>query len=164
MSRLVVVLPLSPLRDGDRFAVRHWPLHITVVPPFLTEGEPVEVAAAIASAARNQHGLTVVAGQDEMFGRRHDVRVTTVLEDEALTHLHRNLIDAVRPLAASPAEPALTRGDFRPHVTIKGDARVHEGDVLSLTQIAVVDMAPREAPGGRTVLATVLLDAPQPAP
>ena len=39
---------------------------------------------------------------------------------------------------------------------------MHEGDVLTLTQIAVVDMAPRAAASGRTVLATLDLPAPQP--
>jgi 2'-5' RNA ligase len=160
MPRLVVVLPLSPLRDGDSFAVQEWPLHITAVPPFLTDAAPAEIAAAIASAASAQTALTAVAGRDEMFGRRKDVPVTVVAENEALTRLHRTLLDAVRPFAASPDEPAFTGLEFRPHITFKKHGRVHEGDEFSLTQIALVDMAPRSAPGGRSVLATLPLPAP----
>lgn len=44
MPRLVVVLPLSPMRDGDSFAVKDWPLHITVSPPFLTDAAPSDIA------------------------------------------------------------------------------------------------------------------------
>jgi 2'-5' RNA ligase len=157
MSRLVVVLPLSPLRDGDRFTVQDWPLHITVVAPFLTEAAPSEIATAITAAASSQTALTAIAGHDEMFGRRKNVPVTVVVENEALTRLHRTLVDAVRPFAASPHEPALTGREFRPHITSKHHGRVHAGDEFSLTQIALVDMAPRSSPGGRSVLATLPL-------
>lgn len=159
MPRLVVVLPLSPLRDGDGFAVRDWPLHITVLPPFRTDAAPAEIAAAIASATSTQAPVRATAGQDEMFGRHKDLPVTVLIENEALALLHRTLVDAVRPFAASPDEPAFTGPGFRPHITIKRHGRVHAGDEFSLTQIALVDMAPRSAPSGRTVLATLALPA-----
>jgi 2'-5' RNA ligase len=153
MSRLVIVLPLSPLGVGDSFAVRDWPLHITVLSPFLSRAEPAAIAAAVAAACAGQGALRVVADRDELFGRRHDIPVTVVREHPALTQLHRTLIDAVRPFAAAPEEPAFTGDGFRPHVTIKGAARVSPGEVLSLGQIAIVDMLPRAHPAGRTVLA-----------
>lgn len=161
MSRLVVVLPLSPLRDGDSFAVQDWPLHITVLPPFRTDAAPSEIGAAIASAASAQTAVTAIAGRDERFGRGKSVPVTVVVENEALALLHQTLVDAVRPFAASPDEPAFTSPGFRPHITIKHNGRVHEGDEFSLAQLALVDMAPKSAPGGRAVLATIPLpDAP----
>lgn len=154
MSRLVIVLPLAPLTVGDSFAVRDWPLHITVLPPFLSNAEPAAIADAVAVACAGQGALRVVADQDAMFGRRHDIPVTLVREHPALTQLHRTLVDAVRPFAATPEEPAFTGDGFRPHVTVKGAARVSAGDVLSLSQIAIVDMLPRAHSAGRTVLAT----------
>lgn len=157
MPNLVVVLPLEPLQEGESFAVKSWPLHITVLPPFTTDAAPSEIADAIAAAVSSQDVLTAIAGHDEMFGRREDVPVTVIEENPALTQLHHLLVDALRPFAAKPDERAFTGRGFRAHVTIKGARRVHEGDVLSLTQIALVDMAPRSAPGGRVVLATVPL-------
>ncbi|WP_166787669.1 MULTISPECIES: hypothetical protein [Cryobacterium] len=50
--------------------------------------------------------------------------------------------------------PAFTGPQFRAHVAVKSQGRVHAGDELRLTQIALVDMAPRAASSGRTVLAT----------
>lgn len=157
MPNLVVVLPLEPLQVGESFAVKSWPLHITVLPPFTTDVASSEVADVIAAATSGQTALTAIAGHDEMFGRRRDVPVTVIEENAALTRLHRALVDAVGPLAATPDERAFTGKGFRPHVTIKGHRRVHEGDALALTQIALVDMAPRSAPGGRVVLATMPL-------
>lgn len=158
MPRLVVVLPLSPLRDGDSFAVKEWPLHITVLPPFHTDAELAAIAAAIASVRVPDAPLMVTAGREEMFGRRENIPVTLIDDNEALARLHRDLIDAVRPLAAIPDESAFTGARFRPHVTIKGQNQVHEGERLTMTQIALVDMAPRASAAGRTVLGTYDFD------
>jgi hypothetical protein len=40
-------------------------------------------------------------------------------------------------------------------VTKKGERSASEGDVLTLSQVALVDMAPSSSPGGREVLATI---------
>jgi hypothetical protein len=154
MSRLVIVLPLAPLAVGDSFAVQDWPLHITVLPPFLASAAPSTIAEAVSLACAGQGALRVIADHDELFGRRHDIPVTLVREDPALTQLHRMLVDAVRPFAATPEEPAFTGDGFRAHVTVKGAARVSIGEMLVLSQIAIVDMLPRADPAGRTVLAT----------
>lgn len=158
MSRFVVVLPLAPLVAGDSFAVRHWPLHITVLAPFTTYTPLERIADALGEVATQQTAIEAVAEHDELFGRRHDVPVTLVRGNPDLVRLRDLLIIAVRPLAAQPNEPAFTGGQFRPHVTMKGDRRVHAGDVLLLRQLALVDMAPWSAPEGRMVLATFALD------
>ena len=158
MPRLVVVLPLTPLRTGDSFPVSAWPLHITVLPPFHTDAAASVIAGVIAGVvAATPSGrttVTAVAGADALFGRREDVPVVLIDENPVLTELHRSLVDAVRPFASSPDEPAFTGPGFRAHITIKNGVRVLEGEALTLTQIALVDMAPRSAAGGRTVLAT----------
>lgn len=153
MPRLVVVLPLVPLRVGEGFPVSSWPLHVTVLPPFLTVAGPGAIAAAIGSAVRAQPPITVTAGVDALFGRRHDIPVSLVVPDDRLTELHRALVHALLPFAAEPEEPAFTGPGFRAHVTHKPPARVRPGDRLTLSQIAVVDMLPRAATAGRTVLA-----------
>lgn len=153
MSRLVIVLPLTPLEVGASFAVHEWPLHVTALAPFLTHAEPRLVADAAAAASADLTAISATAGPDALFGRREDVLVTLLNENQQLTRLHQRLIAAVRPFAAKPDEPAFTPSGFRAHVTVKGAARVHEGDQLNLTQIALVDMAPRAHSAGRTVLA-----------
>jgi 2'-5' RNA ligase len=153
MPRLVVVLPLDPLTVGTSFAVADWPLHITVLPPFLTDAAPHDIATAIATAAHGRPTLTVRAGEDALFGRRHNIPVTLIEPHEELTRLHHALVAAIRPFAAVPDEPAFTGERFRAHVTMKPPARVHPGDTLTLGQIALVDMLPRADSAGRTVLA-----------
>ena len=158
MPRLVVVLPVEPLRVGDSFAVATWPLHVTVLPPFLTDAAPGDIADAIRGAVQAQHPLTVTAGDDALFGRRHNIPVTLVLPHEGLTGLHHTLVAALRPFAAEPDEPAFTGDGFRAHITHKPPARLHPGAHVTLTQIALVDMLPRAHTSGRTVLAAHALE------
>ena len=162
--RLVVVLPLTPLAVGDTFLVRDWPLHVTVLAPFLTDAPPSAIEAAIVAAASVLPALSVVAGGAERFGRRQDVPVTLLESDPGLTTLHDVVLAAVRPFAAAPNEPAFAGTEFRAHVTDKHHARVREGDTFELGQIALVDMAPRASAGGRAVLATIPLRCPRGAP
>ena len=153
VPRLVIVLPLTPLGVGESFAVADWPLHITVLPPFLTDAPAGRIATAMAGVARSQPPFTVIAGSDELFGRRLDIPVTLVVPDDALSRLHTALVSAIRPFAAVPDEPAFTGPGYRAHITHKPPARPHPGDSIPLRQIALVDMLPRAAAAGRTVLA-----------
>jgi 2'-5' RNA ligase len=155
VPRVVVVIPLRPLRVGARFAVREWPLHVTVVPPFGTEASTAELARVIEVAAGDVPPLEALAGSGALFGRRHDIPVTLVEEDGRLSGLHDALLAALAPLASSPGDRAFLPATFRPHVTVKGERRVAEGETLRLGQVALVDMAPRSSPGGREVLATI---------
>jgi 2'-5' RNA ligase len=157
MSRVVVVLPLAPLRVGESFLVSAWPLHITVVPPFATDASIAELAEAISDAVGSKPELSVLATDDALFGRRHNIPVTLVADDERLSALRNRLIDALRPLAKDPDDRAFSGPEFRPHVTVKGSNRVHRGDQLRLSQVALVDMAPRQSPTGRTVLDAIPL-------
>jgi 2'-5' RNA ligase len=157
MPRVVVVVPLEPLREGDRFRVEDWPLHITVVPPFSTEASSAEMATIIAYVAHNHPPLTVVAGGERLFGRHNTIPVNLVDGNPDLTSLHQALVDALRPVAVTQAERAFTSQEFVAHVTVKGHRRVNAGDRLELTQLALVDMAARAEPGGRSVLSTAEL-------
>ncbi len=154
----MVVLPVTPLRAGDRFLVPDWPLHLTVLAPFLTDAAPEAIAEVLARATAGQPFITATAGPEELFGRRHNIPVTLVQENTALNALHRVIVDAVRPFGAVPTEAAFTGTEFRPHITTKHHGRVSAGDTLLFSQLALVDMAPRAAPAGRTVLAVSSLN------
>jgi 2'-5' RNA ligase len=143
MSRVVVVLPLVPLTVGDSFLVAAWPLHITVVPPFATEAPVPELEAALATAIGDAPAIAVRAVGDDLFGRRHTIPVTLIDDNERLTALQRRLVAAMRGFASTPDDRAFSGPEFRPHVTVKGENRVHNGDDLLLRQVALVDMAPR---------------------
>jgi 2'-5' RNA ligase len=154
MSRVVIVVPLRPLTTGDSFLVPDWPLHLTVVPPFSTSASTETLATVIENVAARHPPLAVIAGEERLFGRNHTIPVNLVNDHPGLTELHRDLVAAVRPFAADPDERLFTATKFSPHVTVKNGRRVTAGNVLTLAQVALVDMAARADPSGRSVLST----------
>ena len=159
MSRVVVVLPVHPLTVGDSFLVSAWPLHVTVVPPFATEAPVPSLTDALRSALGNEPAFHLVAAGDDLFGRRHNIPVTLLASNDRLTALRYRLIESLRPFATDPDDRAFAGPEFRPHITVKGHNRVHEGDEVHLSQLALVDMAARQSPTGRSILSTIPLQS-----
>ena len=138
MPRLVVVLPLATMAAGLRFAFRDWPLHLTVVPVFETAASVADIAARLATVSAS--ALTVTVGADEGFGRSGGITATVIEPSPDLMALHRSLTAALGPLEFE--NPEYTGDGYRGHVTVKPHGRVHLGDALTLSQLALVDMTP----------------------
>jgi 2'-5' RNA ligase len=152
MPRLVVVLPLVPMAAGVRFAFRDWPLHLTVVPVFETAASVEDIAARLATFAGRR--VTVTVGPDEGFGRSGGITAAVIEPSIELTALHGSLSAALAPLDFE--NPEYTGVGYRGHITVKPHGRVYPGDVLTLTQLALVDMTPGNQ---REVLAVADLTA-----
>ena len=142
MPRLVVVLPLRPLRLGDGFPLKTWPLHVTVAPTFRTETDAAAVAVAIAPAIARAPALSVTAGLDEGFGPSGKVPVTVLRACPELSGLHEQLREALGAVRAEFDDPAYIGPGYRPHVTATAVARLSPGDAARLEQAAIVDMEP----------------------
>jgi hypothetical protein len=161
MPRFVVVLPLAPLADGDGFSVSSWPLHVTVVPTFVTEASAEVIATGLSPVLRHQPAIEAIAAQEELFGPRENVRVTTLVASAELARLHGMLVSAVAAHDIRFDNPEFTGSGYRPHVTAIRRERVAEGDRLALRQAALVDMAPQAGTGHRAVVATFSLETRQ---
>jgi len=164
MRRFVVVAPLAPLRVGDRFTTRDWPLHVTLVPTFFSRASVDEIARALALATSSLPVVRVVLGPDALFGPRHTVPVSEVVMDPALRATHACLVAGlVAGLAEmEPESPQYTGEGFRAHVTHRRSQRLGPGDTATLRQVALVDMEPGQHLGMRAVLAVGPL-RPRPA-
>lgn len=153
MPRFVVVLPITPLAVGERFLTRDWPLHVTIVPVF-TAGAGLE---QITDALRGSR-LSVTGAGEERFGRGNSIRVTVIEPSADILSLHRTLLDALAPLNPTFDDPNFVGDGYRPHVTRRAFGGVDEGELLELTQLAVVDMTPDQPERMRRVLAVTALD------
>lgn len=152
MRRYVVVAPLSPLVVGERFSTRDWPLHVTVVPTFLSGASVPHLAAAVGRAAAGLSAVRVVRGPDALFGPRHTVPVSEVVIDEPLRFLHVALVEGLRGCGTEFETPEYAGAGYRAHVTHRKGRRVEPGDVAELIQVALVDMNPGQELGMRAVL------------
>jgi hypothetical protein len=156
VPRLVVVLPLDPLHDGDGFSLRDWPLHLTVAPTFTRIDLPA-VVRAITPVLLAQRSFRLRVGQDEGFGRSQKIPVSVVEPSAELTDLHVALLDALRLAGADFDDPEFIGNGYRAHVTMTRRARVSAGDQLTLHQAAIVDMAPEGDQRLRRVVWTMTL-------
>ncbi len=159
MARFVVVLPLVPLAAGDEFTVADWPLHVTLVEPFLTELNATEVATAVARVAETTAPVHARAGEEAMFGRRRDVPVTLVRDGGELAVLRARTLDALRDVGID-LDRIRARNDFRPHVTRKQHGHLAPGSPVALDSLAIVDMRPPEGAHHRSVIRSWRLGAP----
>jgi 2'-5' RNA ligase len=157
MPRFVVVLPLAPLAEGDGFSMSTWPLHVTVVPTFVTEAAAGTIAAALGPLIEGEPVIEAFAAHDELFGPRENVRVATLAASAPLSRLHERLRSAVLPHGIRFDNPEFTGPGYRPHVTATRRERLAAGDRLSLAQAALVDLAPQSGTGHRVVVAAFAL-------
>lgn len=155
MRRYVVVMPLSPVTVGERFAVLDWPLHVTVVPTFEADADADEVAAALAVVADSQKALQVVAGDDEHFGPARDIVVTVLLDPTPVEELHGQLTGLLEGCGLRYQSPEHAGRGFRPHVTVTRRGRVRRGDGLVLDRLVLVDMTADDPAVPREALAVV---------
>ena len=150
MARFVVVLPLVPLAAGDEFTVAAWPLHITLVEPFVTEHPTSVIADAVRASIAGAAAVRATAGDEAMFGRRRDVPVTLVRDGGELAALRKHTLDE---LHRAGVDTGHARADFRPHVTRKHHGRLRAGDRVALDTVALIDMRPPEGSHHRRVVA-----------
>jgi 2'-5' RNA ligase len=122
-----------------RFGKWHWPLHVTLVRFDLA---PEAALEAVSGALSSFQPFRVRVGHDADFGYRGRVRVSLVEHDAALAALHERTLAAVAGLGGRIHSPHHTGTGFRPHITVQGDRRVHEGEDVLLGTAALVDMAP----------------------
>jgi 2'-5' RNA ligase len=142
MPRLVVVLPLAPLEDGDGFPLSAWPLHVTVAPTFEITESIETVVEAIRPAVARSTELPLVAGGNEGFGRALDIPVTIVVPTPELLLLHRELVECLTLLGAAFDDPDFIGDGYRAHITKTRTACMYPGESMTATQAALVDMRP----------------------
>ncbi|GAB4098352.1 2'-5' RNA ligase family protein [Sinomonas halotolerans] len=135
----VAVMFVEPAPVGERFGKRHWPLHVTLLRFDLA---PDAALAAASGAFAHLEPVRAQVGHDADFGFRGRVRVSLVEAVPGLRALHESLLESVGGAGGYIHSTHHTGDGFRPHVTMQGERRVHEGDTLRLDSVSLVDMAP----------------------
>ncbi|MGN6425911.1 2'-5' RNA ligase family protein [uncultured Leifsonia sp.] len=121
------------------FSGGDWPLHVTIVPPFETELD----APAVAALLPRSPAVRVVAGERAAFGRHRDIPVTLLHPSPALLALHRDAVRALEAAGARIHDRHHILDGYRPHATRQRRAALDPGDHDTLTELALVERAPR---------------------
>lgn len=90
-----------------------------------------------------QRSIRIIGEHTEHFGPRHvNVRL---IGSQALSSLHNYLIDSLK--TECNFEPLVHNiEDFRPHITIKGEYDLSEGDVIDLRTLELIERDDNRAP------------------
>lgn len=144
-----VVLPLAPLRVGERIDRTSWPPHVTLVSNARSSAGFDVVLAVVREAARRIPVQVTSVQREAWFGPDGDVLVDLVAP-EGLQQAHEVLLGALEVHAgATPVVPAFSREGYCPHVTASLAGRPARGERLTLSTAALVEIGP----GGRVDLA-----------
>jgi hypothetical protein len=140
LGAFVVVAFIEPTPVGVFFSKRRWPLHVTLLRFDAPRGAAL---GAIGRALAPHHEPIIIrVMNDADFGFRGRVRVSLVDREPNLQAMHERVLREVVAVGGHVHSPQHTGRGFRPHVTVQGERRVHEGDRVVLDDFALIDMAP----------------------
>jgi 2'-5' RNA ligase len=91
------------------------------------------------------------------FGMKKHTRVTLLSRSEQLMSLHNDIVALLTQSGATFNTPQYNEEGFRPHVTLRPQARLQMGDTVHLSALTVIDLFPEGNPNRRKVLKTISL-------
>ncbi|WP_285724878.1 hypothetical protein [Psychromicrobium xiongbiense] len=147
MRSYAVVALFDPLEIDTTISRRAWPMHLTLASNFTTAATADRIIEVFASAAPPPEPLSVLVGEQALFGPNHDVRVRFVDSEQAVS-VHNTPYGSARiPLRFVAEEPAYWRDGYRPSLTLGASVTATEGASRTANSVAVVD--PRQRRQGR---------------
>ena len=158
MKRFLVVHLLEPKKRGDEWLANNWPLHSTIAYPFNIDCDVSVIIKKIGSVLLDHSAFSVKALSDDYYGPQKDILVTPLEKSPAIMALSKDICRAIIDLGGIPENPAFY-GDngHRPHVTVQDHNRIHEGDVIDIKSITLLESIPQKPLNGRKVLNTFSL-------
>lgn len=153
-QKYTIVQLMQPLPDGTEYSRFEWPLHVTLADVFAVDLTGRGMMQQLADYAASLQPLTTTAGDDALFGPKHQTRVTLLRNTPQLQSLHDGLIDLLTKNGATFNTPEFTKSGFKPHATVGSTGRLHTGDTVHFNALTLIDMFPDHDPHNRRVLGT----------
>lgn len=142
---------IQPVKTSNEFRMSQWPLHVTLADTFAIDRHGSNFDIKLAALPQTLSPATTIAKNDTTLGTAN----VTLLEDTpSLRSLHLSLVSLLEQNGAIFNHPEFTKDGFLPHCTIQNTERLHEGDRLTVSSLALVDMFPGEDWQQRKILAT----------
>ncbi|TFD09390.1 2'-5' RNA ligase family protein [Cryobacterium sp. TMT1-66-1] len=140
MTHLVIVAPLEALTVGDSFPVSRFPLHLTVLPPFLVNIDLAALWQVVAAVSESTEPLLAEVTGQGGFGANGEIAVGLIRPIASLLEAHSRLTEALMPLGWVAKEPQYSGEGYRPHITGNNERAVRSGEVFILQELAIVEM------------------------
>ncbi len=114
-----------------------WPLHITLADVFAVDREATDIDGKLEKILSKQQQPTVVAKNDTTLGT---TPVVLIEKTDELANLHYQIIGLLESNSAVFNTPEFTRDGYLPHSTVQQSGGLQSGDIITLREIALIDM------------------------
>lgn len=123
-------------------AFRDWPLHITLIPPWIEmESKDIDEAQRLLQRIAQAYLPLEVTGVEEaLFGASKNIPVTRV-ESEDLHSIHNKLLESFTSMQASDQHfnHMWVGDDYNPHVTHQGENTLAVGETFTLDSLSLIE-------------------------
>ncbi len=136
-NNYVLVSFVDEIPVHTTFSAHDWPLHVTIIRPFISKIPENELIQIIDNCLANHHSYSVHGLRDEMFGPDKNIRVTELEYTQDIQVLHNNLSSALdHCVDFKPSE----FNEYRPHITEQENKRINIGEKLRMNSVSLVMM------------------------
>lgn len=156
-QKYTLIMPLEPLAAGIEYASTNWPLHITLADTFAIDWGKDGLREQLANLLISRQPVRAVASHDEWFGAQHHTQVTILTMSSELISLHNDVVTFLEKHSAVFNNPEYHKDGYRAHATVQSHKRVTEGETITCSTVALIDMFPHGDPYQRAVLALIPL-------
>jgi hypothetical protein len=150
---------IHPVLPDTEFSMEDWPLHVTLGDVFAINLQQTGIESKLTKLLSEQPTIKTVAHQEATLGT---TKVVVLEKSDELSILHLHLIDLLEKNGAKFNTPEFTREGFIPHSTLQKSERLYDGDELTISNVALVDMFPEDNWQQRKVIKIFELQSKRP--
>lgn len=130
---------LDDVEPGHPFPRHDWPLHISLVPWFVTARRE-ELDRVLTEFLSTVQPFTVTVGSEAHFGESKRVKVNVIEPSDSLMNLHIALLDKVEQLGTVIADKEYLRENYRGHITHYFERHKAPGEQLRIDHIYLAEL------------------------
>ena len=139
MSNRFVVVSFLDKAPSKRFKSNEWPLHMTLLRPFIYDGPLELINENLNDLAKQLNPFTIKTSEDALFGPKENIPVQLVEINPGLSILHLRLAGLVTKLSLEYEYPALSEEGYRFHITTQRGQKAPSNMELPVTGFSLVD-------------------------
>lgn len=140
-----------------RFNSSEWPLHMTLVPPFIYDSRMDTLVLSLQEYAQVSLRFKVTVTARDLFGYDKNIPVSLISPINELRELHQGLISMLESLGARYKPNLFSADSYNFHVTDQGDQKVLPGATVPISSFSLIDRRVDHQPGQKEVIQTFQL-------
>ena len=152
MSSRFVVVSFLEKPPAKEFISSAWPLHMTLLPPFIYDGHLSEVIDELDYIAHGTNPFSVITNGNALFGPNEDIPVSLIKPNHYLSVVHSKLASLVTKLDLAYEHPALSEAGYRFHITTQGGQEPPADTNIPISGFSLVDRQVNDKQGIKKVI------------